>query len=102
MIVHSTFSKVQGIHLLGGFDNGLNFEIEYEDLLGNYKEAVWSVRLDLAEKEISEAYATKTGLNFRLGGHKQEVQLPGGLFVLHEVRRPTCIGGGNVKNLFRQ
>ena len=100
--LHRDHLRVQGIELLGGAPNGLNFEIEYEDALCNYREAIFAVRFDLATMPIRNAKQTATGLEFYIGPEKHEIRLPGGLAILHEFRRPTVLGGENLSHHFQE
>lgn len=84
---------VDGIYLLGGDLNGLNFEIEYLDAGGRYREAFYSICHVVAGNPMSWTFSgDRLELRFNSGGWRF-VRLPGGIQKIIEVRRPAVLGG---------
>lgn len=95
-------TSIDGILLLGGDQNGLNFEIEYYDDLDRYREAFYSVESHFAPQPIKNAQITLSGsLRFILGHKHYEVKLPGGCKALLAVRRPCILGGKDITKHFK-
>jgi len=84
---------VDGILLLGGEPNGLNFEIEYLNRDGKYMEALYSIAYDHANADVDHASTFASGLLVHLGKRDLLIQLPGGLKKLLAFRRPLALGG---------
>lgn len=90
-----------GILLLGGDRNGLNFEIEYYDDLGTFHEAVFSIAHHMSDKAICNASpALRGSLVFRLSDRLYCIPLPGGCRELIAFRRPFAIGGEDITGFF--
>jgi hypothetical protein len=90
-----------GVMLLGGDRNGLNFEIEYYDDTSHFREAVYSVAHHLASGRLSQSRPAICGkLMFKLDHRSFCVSLPGGCRELVAVRRPWAIGGEDITGAF--
>lgn len=89
-----------GIQDLGGDSGGLNLEIEYYDLEGNYREAAFAVR-DIDTLEIVTIYQPskhEVVLWIDRGGNfeSKRIRFSNGVNYFVDFRLPTCCGAQSI------
>ena len=88
--------KVNGIFLLGGDKNGLNFEIEYMNASWQFCEAFFAVNHAIASGEV-KVQRGPHGIELCFPDHSSKtIKLPGGVSQVLEVRRPLALGGETI------